>query len=93
MRHSVGFEICMLLFAIFDGTLCLFLYCYFGKLATDSFVNMADCLYESRWQNLSIDLQKYLVIMMANAQAKYHFHGFKIAVLNLDTFRKVKRHF
>lgn len=54
---------------------------------------MADCLYESRWQNLSIDLQKYLVIMMANAQAKYHFHGFKIAVLNLDTFRKVKRHF
>lgn len=67
----------------------LFVYCFFGKLATDSYGEMATCLFESNWQVLPIDLRKYLILMIGNAQRPLYYHGFKIAVLNLETFLKV----
>lgn len=64
----------------------LFLYCFFGKLATESFEKSAECLYECNWQDLSVKLQKYLVLMIANSQKPLHYHGFGVAILNLQTF-------
>lgn len=66
----------------------LFLYCYFGKLATES--QNSWCLYETNWQNLPLDLQKYFILMIANVQKPLHYHGFKIAVLDLETFTNVR---
>lgn len=56
---------------------------------------MADCLYDTNWQMFSIKLQKYVVIMIGNAQKPLYYHGFGVAVLNLVTFTKVslKDHF
>lgn len=70
--------------------LCLFVYCYFGKLATESFLNMSDGLYQSNWFKLPVNLQKYFVPMIQNTQRPLYYHGFGIAVLNLETFTKVK---
>lgn len=67
----------------------LFLYCYFGKLATESFEKMADCLYDCNWYEVSIQLQKFLIIMIANIQKPIYYYGFRLAILNLETFTKV----
>lgn len=71
------------------ATLSLFVYCFFGKLATTSFEEMANCTYESNWQQLRVDLQTYLILMIGNMQRPIYYHGFGVAVLNLETFCKV----
>lgn len=84
-----GFFIYML--ALLTGLLNLFLYCFFGKFATHSFEKMIRCLYEFSWMNLSTDLQKYVIIMIINAQRPIFYHGFRIVTLNLETFTKVMK--
>lgn len=68
----------------------LFLYCLFGILASENFERMADCLYESNWFEFPIKSQKYIWIMIFNTQIPLFYHGFGIAVLNLETFCDVK---
>lgn len=68
----------------------LFVYCFFGKLATESYDEMATALFESNWQVLPINLRKYVILMIGNAQRPLYYHGFKIAVLNLETYLKVR---
>lgn len=67
----------------------IFVYCYFGKLATESFVGMADFLYNVSWHRLPVRLQKHLIIMIANMQRPVHYHGSHIGTMNLETFCKV----
>lgn len=67
----------------------MFLYCYFGEMATESYENFANSLYEGRWQDLKPELQKYIIVMIANAQRPLEYHGFNVAVLSLETFAKV----
>ncbi|XP_031634736.1 odorant receptor 42b-like [Contarinia nasturtii] len=71
------------------GVANLFLFCYFGKLATQSFEGMSDALYESDWPELSVRLQKYFIIMVGNTQKSIFYNGFGVAVLNLETFTNV----
>lgn len=56
----------------------LFLFCYFGKLATESYGKMANCLYDGNWQDLVAPLQKYFIVMMADAQRPVHYTGLKM---------------
>lgn len=67
----------------------LFLYCYFGELATESFEKMYHSLNDIIWYKLPIELQKYYILMAANMQIPLHYHGFGIAILNLQTMIKV----
>lgn len=73
------------------GVSNLFLYCFFGKLATESYAVIADHMYESNWRTLSVDLQKYFILMIGNGHRPVFYHGFGIAILNLETFAKVRR--
>lgn len=50
---------------------------------------MADSLWENKWYEWSIESQKYIVTMMINAQRPIYYHGFGVALLNLETFTKV----
>lgn len=70
------------------GAFNLFIYCFFGKLTTESFSKMADSLFNSNWQKFPIKLQKDLVLLIGNMQKPLHYHGFGIVVLNLETFCK-----
>lgn len=76
--------------SIFTFTSTLFLYWYFGKRSTEYFEEMANCLYESNWPKLSIKLQKYLILMIANMQKPIYYHGLSIANLDLKTFNQVR---
>lgn len=67
----------------------LFMYCYFGMMATESFRNMAECLFESNWLELPIDLQKAILLMIQNIQKPIYYHGFGLSILNLQTFVNV----
>lgn len=68
----------------------MFLYCYFGVLATESFKSMTDSLYESEWSKFPVALQKYVIVMIANMQKPLRYHGFGIANLDLVTFIGVR---
>lgn len=88
MKHA-SLNIFFVLITILVATSDLFLYCYFGKLATDSYGNMVDSLYECKWYGLPIEQQKYFIMMIGNARIPIYYHGFKVAILNLETFRIV----
>lgn len=88
MKH-LDENVLILVLGLFTAAINLFAYCFFGKLTTDSYGGMAKSLFESNWQVLSLDLQKCYILMIGNAQKPLCYHGFRIAVLNLETFLKV----
>lgn len=90
MRHP-DFGMITIFLAVPLGTSLLFVYCYLGKMSTESHLKMSDCLYECSWLSLSCKLQKYLIVMIENAQRPIYYHGFDVAVLNLETFSKVRK--
>lgn len=73
------------------GMLNLFLYCYFGEMSTECYEKISNCLYESNWLDLPRDKQKYFILMIGNLQRPLYYHGFDIAVLNLQTYSQVNR--
>lgn len=86
-----SFDIIILVTISSLGLLNIFLYCYFGKLATESFEEMSNSLYESNWYKLPIKQQKYILLMMVNAKRPLYYHGFGIVILNLETFCNVRK--
>lgn len=58
-------------------------------MATDSFGMMANCLYDYNWYELPVDLQKYFVLMIGNANKSVYYTGSGIAALNMETCTKV----
>lgn len=90
MKHP-KFDIVSFCGAVPAATSILFLYCYFGKLATESFKKMAECLCECNWYDLSPEHQKYYIIMIQSAQQPLQYRGFGIAALDLETFTTVRK--
>lgn len=87
------FDIIIIFTAIVVSVSTQFCYCFNGKVATESFEAMSECLFEANWQILPIKLQKYFVIIIGNSQRTLYYHGFEIAILNLLTFNKVSEIF
>lgn len=88
LQH-LGYGVIILLMATATNILTLFVYCYFGKLATESFSLMPNRLFESNWQKLPVKLQQYFILMIGNAQQSLHYHRLQIVKLDLETFTKV----
>lgn len=89
--HDMDASIAIILMAASTAISNLFAYCYFGQLATESFEQMAIYLYcSSNWLELPHKLQKYIVVMILNMQRPIHYHGFRVALLNLKTFIQVR---
>lgn len=88
LKH-IDFHIVLVFGTFLDCMITLFVYCYFGRLATDSFLIMSDIMYECEWLNLSVDLQKDLALVIGNMNRPLYYHGFGIAILNLETYARV----
>lgn len=85
MQHfdlSIG----VLCFCVFVSGSNLFLYCYYGGRSTIDIVKYPNLFFGSAWYKLPTEFQKYIIIMIANAQLPLHYHGFGVARLNLATF-------
>lgn len=74
------------LFGIFVAVPNIFLFCFLGKLSSESYRKMGDSLYERNWHELPLKLQKYFMLMIANAQIPQNYHGYGLITLNLETF-------
>lgn len=85
----IDMDVSVLVIAALNGLFILFLYCFFGKLAMVSFLEMGNSLFESNWQNLPVELQKYITLIIGNAQEPIFYHGFQVVILDLETYTKV----
>lgn len=72
------------------GILILTLYCHYGKMATDSFGTMSDCMYEYNWYDLPVELQKFFILMIGNGHRPVYYTGSGVATLNMETCTKVR---
>lgn len=88
LQH-LDYNILILMMAVMASYSNLLLYCYFGKMASESYEKMAHCLFESKWYEHPLLLQKYFILMIGNSQRRIYYHGFGIAVLQLETFSSV----
>lgn len=88
--HNPDFNLIIIFMALVVSVANFIIYCFFGKLSTESFANMSIALFEANWQMLPIKLQKFFIMMIANAQRPLYYHGFNVAILNLETFTKVR---
>lgn len=89
LKHP-DFNIAILICAALSSISILFLFCLFGKLSTEKFERMSNCLYDSKWNKLPIELQKFYVIIIGVAQRPLHYHGFGVIYLHLQTFTRVR---
>lgn len=71
------------------GMSTILLYCYYGKLASDSYVEMSDCVFDMNWHEQPSELQKYFVLIIQHMQKTVYYHGFDMVTLDLRTFIKV----
>lgn len=72
------------------GMVNLFIYCFFGKMTTENFAKMSDCVYfDMKWHKLSVKLQTHIVLMIQNMQKPIFYHGFDVAIMDLNTFLRV----
>lgn len=87
--QHLGLDIILILVATSVGLSTLFIYCFFGRNATDSFEKMALDLFHADWPTLPHNIQKYFLFMVMNAQRPHYYHGYNMTMLNLETFGKV----
>lgn len=88
MQHP-DLELVMLIIAAFVGIGNLLVFCYFGKLTTESSVDMTDCVYYLNWYQFDIDLKKCLIPIIQMGQRPLTYEGYGIFTLNLETFTQV----
>lgn len=85
------FTVVLITIAMMFSGLNLFVYSYFGHEANENHMEISDCFYQSDWYNLPLYLEKYFVIIIANAQRPLYYHGFGVAFINLNTFIRVTK--
>lgn len=87
LDSDVFFTVCLTTVALVN----LFVYCYFGKIGSDSFARMPDCLYcILNWRELPPELKMYVVLIIRNMQKPIYYYGFSVAVMDLNTFIYVR---
>lgn len=69
-------------------TLNLLLYCYCGKIATESFEKMGQSAYDMNWQQFPIKLQRHFILIIGNAQRSLCYRAFGMTV-DLETYTHV----
>lgn len=70
----------------------LYIYCRFGKEATDYYLRYGDEIYKLQWIDmLDENLKKIVLLIIQNAQRPLNYHGFNCIYLNLETFAKVRK--
>lgn len=68
----------------------LALYCYFGRLTTDNYLQFSKCAYElTNWYELPVELQKYLILVISNANKPLYYNGLGIMSLKMETLTGV----
>lgn len=67
---------------------CVF-YGFSGSLCTEAFDSYSRKVYEADWYLLPVNLQKYTILMIGNANQPLYFHGMNLFLAELPTCAKV----
>lgn len=87
MRFSI------MLIAILSSSITMFIFCYFGKMATDAYFAYGDLAYETnKWYTIPVKNQNYFRLIILMAQQPLCYEGLGI-ILNLQTFSAVRNAF
>lgn len=66
-----------------------FLICNLGEMVTSTFLELDETAYGCAWYHLPVDLQKYLVLMIASTQQPVIMKGIFALDCSRDTFKQV----
>ena len=89
LQHNDDMAVLNLMIVLQIGISMMFPYCYFGKIATDSYLDMSYCLYDLNWPDLPLEYKKYIILMMTNMNREIYYHGSNVATLNSSTYIRV----
>lgn len=67
----------------------ILVHCVLGKLVTDRFARVPNHLFNTKWYDLPVEVQKHFILLLANTQQPLFFHGFGIYILDLEKFASV----
>lgn len=79
----------MVIMVATTNILWIYLHCYLGKSVTERYDALPDHLFHSRWYGLSMQMQKYFVLLLANTQEPLAFHGLGMFTLDMGAFSAV----
>lgn len=75
--------------AVMIWLILFFLLCDYGGRATNQFTSLGDSCFKMSWYHLPANQQKYLVLMIANAERPVYLEGFVIQCTR-EIFKKVR---
>lgn len=65
------------------------IFCYFGTHITDRLLLIALIMYESKWYYYPLELQKFVILVIARSQKPAYFTGLNLIRCTLEIFGKV----
>lgn len=79
----------MTIFAAAVAILAVLPYCYYGSRITARIQHTANDIFQSRWHEFPVELQKNLKMMIAFSQIRRTVNGYELLNLDLEGFAKV----
>lgn len=76
-------------FVIFCAMIGIFIVCQIGEMTTMKFDSFNDTFYQCEWYLFPTDIQRMLLIVMANAQQPVIIKGFANTLAARESFTKV----
>lgn len=89
--HHIDLQFFLMLGGCAIGLLNLYVYCYYGKMATVELEAYADHIYNTQWYRKRLNIQKSYIVIIQYTQRPVFYHGFDIIDLNMETFSKLIR--
>lgn len=75
--------------ALSTAILSILPYCYVGSMTTEQLLDIANIVYSSHWYKAPVERQKYLQLIIHNAQIERKISGYGLIACNLRTFVEV----
>lgn len=76
--------------AVFCSLLWSSFFCYFGNLAADHVSEIGDAAYGLNWFEHPLEIQKYVILIMARSNERVAFSGFHLITCSMEKFGKVR---
>lgn len=65
------------------------LFCYYADVATTRLSSIAYYAYETTWNDYPLELQKYMILIIARSQEPVYYTGFNFVNCTLQALGKV----
>lgn len=81
MGIDIGGVVCSLMWVSF--------FCHFGNSASDHVSDIGDIAYGLNWYEHPVEMQKYLILIIARSNECVEFSGFQLVACSMEMFGNV----